>query len=324
MAARRRSPLRIATPNAAQGRPWQHVDLPRDSSGIAGASAARRPFDGRRNPARHGGGKRNVVVGEVPGWRDRDRKRRGCRRSRRTGTAGPAGRMLLVRTLVAGHVLMSDSIRGMDRRLRHDPGFIAVIHRLDAVACSGAMRHRARQVDRGGDTLHGQRHDQYPQHEESDQRAHVSNLAYAKMIYSHDTTSQHAWPLARSFTTDPRGKTGLSTSARTRLGHMQEPSRGLPYSCDRRYRSGRLACLAGRQAVLFLRSVPGDERPGPDASQGPRATGDPRRNLACDDRSTSSVGDRRSRMDRLFSGPTSSPPRGPRTRGRGRFGRAQQ
>lgn len=73
--------------------------------------------------------------------------------------------MLLVRPLIAGHVLMSGYLAGMRRRHRHS-GFIAIVSHLHLAYGSG-VAHRAWRFDRGGDALNGQRHDQYPKHDEA-------------------------------------------------------------------------------------------------------------------------------------------------------------
>jgi hypothetical protein len=108
----------------------------------------------------------------------------------------------MVQSLMTGHIVMcligADALR---RFRRHHSGLVAVIHDLSTVLCARGMRHRAWQFNRGGAALHGQRHDQYPYHEKSDERAHRTNLAHAKMACSHDTISQHPacqrnWPLA--------------------------------------------------------------------------------------------------------------------------------
>lgn len=76
--------------------------------------------------------------------------------------------MLLVRPLIARRIVMSDSVAGVCILRHHHAGFVADIARLDVLARGGGMRHRAWQFNRGSDTLDGQRHDQYAQHEKAD------------------------------------------------------------------------------------------------------------------------------------------------------------
>ncbi|GAA5012707.1 hypothetical protein GCM10025794_00900 [Massilia kyonggiensis] len=109
-----------------------------------------------------------MVVGEVFDWRDGHFERRRCRRSDTTGAASPARRMLLVRTLIAGDVLMSGYVAGMRGcHCHYHSGFIAIVTHLHLTYGSG-VAHRAWQFDRGGDALNGQRHDQCPKHDEAD------------------------------------------------------------------------------------------------------------------------------------------------------------
>ena len=130
---------------------------------------ARGPFDAGWNPSCDGRVRRNIVAREILHWRKGHPKWRGRRRAYAAGTAGTARRMLLMGTLIAGDVVMSGSGAGIVRNLRrHHRLIITIIPHADALARCRAMRHRARESDRGGDALYGQRHDQYPQYNEAD------------------------------------------------------------------------------------------------------------------------------------------------------------
>lgn len=137
-----------------------------------------RPFDAGWDPSREGWRRRD---GAVCGVRHREAgecKRRWRRRGYATGTAGAAGRMLLVLTLIAKPVPMSDVDAGTFLSLwlghRHPHRRIAAsVRRPGGRTRHRGMRHRAWTFDRGSDARQGQRHDQYPEHEDSSQRAHA-------------------------------------------------------------------------------------------------------------------------------------------------------
>lgn len=66
----------------------------------------------------------------------------------------------------------------------HHVRIVAVVHVQRLRTRHLGMRrqhHRAWQCDRGGDALRGQRHDQYPKQDGSNERAHLINVAYASM-----------------------------------------------------------------------------------------------------------------------------------------------
>jgi hypothetical protein len=85
--------------------------------------------------------------------------------------------MFLMCPLVTGHTLVTGAGIGVTLSLqlgwrRRHVGIVAVIQGLSARACRRRVRHRTGQFERSRDALHRQRHDQHPQQEESDERAH--------------------------------------------------------------------------------------------------------------------------------------------------------
>ena len=127
----------------------------------AGNLCARRPFNVGWNPSAKRGERGKLVVGEkfchghcnCEGWR---RRRFGAAAA--AGTAGLAGCVLFVCFAV---------IR-------------AVVHTIGTWAWADRMRHGTRRFDRNNASLHGQREDQDPYHEESDKRTHVGHSTHAR------------------------------------------------------------------------------------------------------------------------------------------------
>lgn len=131
-----------------------------------GKSTAWRSLYAGWDPAREGGDWGNGVSCKLLCWKPSNCERRGRRGADIAGTARPAGRMLLVGATIAGHVMIcGDAGVRLCGRLGHRHRhlmLVAVIHDRSFRACRCGMRHSAWRCDRGGDALHGQRHDQYP------------------------------------------------------------------------------------------------------------------------------------------------------------------